>query len=229
MLIKQADIEKALVEVHRNCATNTYQVLREFFDVLNHVDWQINTDNSQANNHRHKALPVPYLCQWGPNANRSPGDCGPACVAMAVHYLTDQRPTVDEVATACGQPEKSNYTNLTQVSKGARAYGLKTTYTHPLTRPIIQHQLNQERPIIALVNYGRLPDNQDDYTGAHFLLLVGCGNEHVIVHDPDRLSGESFGEFRHIPWADFLDALGSTAQTPGNSRNNHGIVLYTDS
>jgi hypothetical protein len=171
-------------------------------------------------------LPVPYLSQWSPTAKRAPGDCGPATVTMAIHYLTPAEPTIDEVSEASQVQPGAHYAGLEQVARGARIYHLKPTLCRPLTRDKIKEQIGAGRPIIALVNYGMLPDNQDaGFKGAHFVLIVGFGPDTCIFHDPDRLSGDEFGEFREISWPVFLNALGTVSRTPGNSYDNTGILL----
>jgi len=175
-------------------------------------------------------LPVPYLSQWSPTARHAPGDCGPASLAMAIHYLTDQRPTVDEVAIAGEVPEGARWANLTQIARAARRYSLKPRHVRPLTKDMIAEQLATSRPVLALLKYDLLntPDdpNQDNgFKGAHFVLIVGGSEDTAIFHDPDRLSGDQFGEFREKTWEVFMNACGSTSQTPGNAYNYHGMVF----
>jgi ABC-type bacteriocin/lantibiotic exporter with double-glycine peptidase domain len=174
-------------------------------------------------------LPVPYLSQWSPTARRAPGDCGPADLAMAIHYLTDHDPTVDEVAIAAGMDQGDQYTDFQQLAKAARQYGLSVRYVRPLTRGTIETQIRNGRPVLALVKYDILSTrdnpNQDSFKGAHFVLCVGYSDDSVIFHDSDRLSGEEFGAFREKPWAIFLQALASTSQTPGNTQDNHGMLF----
>lgn len=174
---------------------------------------------------RRTVLPVPWLGQWSQTARRAPGDCGPASIAMAVHYFTDQEPTVDEVSQACGVAPGARWASLTKCAKGARAYGLKATHVRPLTQSRIEDEIRASRPVIALIKYGKLLDNQDPFNGNHFILIIGIDVSTVIIHDPDRLSGSTFGEFRELQWTNFLHALGSTSKSPGTAYNNHGILL----
>ncbi len=172
-----------------------------------------------------RILPVPYLSQNSPTAARSPGDCGPDCIAMAVAYFTDQTPTVDEVAQACGQDPGSHWSNFYQLALGARAYNITAAWTNPITPDLITSEIQARRPIIALINYSKDPRRQDkDYREAHFWLVVGYSPTHVIVHDPDRISGD-FGEFRRITWSIFLLALETTHELPSNKHSNHGMIL----
>jgi hypothetical protein len=194
---------------------------------------------------RRYVLPAPYLSQWSPTAQYAPGDCGPACLAMAVHLLTDERPTVDEVSQAAGMKPGAQWTNFSHIAKAGRQYDLVTNYVRPLKSERIIEEIQDGNPIIALVKYDLLstPDspNQDiKFKGAHFVLIVGiqigpqekhpvgAGSPRpsIIFHDPDRLSGQTFGEFREAPWHTFMAAMGATSKTPGNSHNDQGMVIY---
>lgn len=173
-----------------------------------------------------RVLPVPWVGQWGPTANRSSGDCGPACLASVVRFLTDHRDvTVDEVAVACGQPAGSRWADFVQLGRGARHYGLVPHYRRPLGWGEIVAEIEAGCPVLALIKYNVLPGNQDSYAGAHFVLVVGYSEDGVIFHDPDRLSGDEFGEFREVERSAFLEALGSTSKTPGNTFDNQGLLF----
>lgn len=170
-------------------------------------------------------LPVPWVSQNSPTARRSPGDCGPACLTMIVWYLTDKLPTVDEVAIACDQPAGSDWSNFGQLARGARAFGLAPTYVNPLTRNQICTELDIGRPVLALINYGQIPDNQDNYKDAHFIVIAGYNDKRVVFHDPNRLWGDDFGVYRTAPWDLFLKALGTTHELKSNTQSNQGMVF----
>jgi hypothetical protein len=57
------------------------------------------------------------------------------------------------------------------------------------------------------------------------VLIVGFSPRDIIIHDPNRITGEKFGEFREVDRLTFVKAHGATARTPGNSYNNHGITF----
>jgi len=174
-------------------------------------------------------LPVPYISQNGPGADHAPGDCGPACVAMVVHYLTDNDPTVNAVSLAGGVQKDARWSSLQQNAKAARFYGLKARNVRPLTPDAIVKEIKAGFPVMALVKYDLLSTaedpNQSSFKGAHFVLLVGFSPKTVILHDPNRISGDEFGAFRELSWSVFNKAHGSTDKTPGNSYNNHGITF----
>lgn len=181
-----------------------------------------------------RVLDVPYLSQWDiPDADDRPGDCGPACVAMIIHHLTSQRPTVDEVATACGQPTTGSgrwTTRFDQLVKGARAYGLAMRWTRPLTIDELCARIDMSKPSVALINYGVLGqrvENQDDFTGGHFVVVVGYDDECIIVHDSNwGIGGErrDEGAFRRIP-RDVYELAASTPALKYFTYGWQGLVL----
>ena len=175
-------------------------------------------------------LPVPYVSQWSPTATHAPGDCGPACITMAIEYLTDNCPTVDAVSVAGDVPKGAQWSSLTQLARAARRYGLKAKHVRPLTRDQIVTEIDAGFPVLALLKYDLLstvddPNQDGKYTSAHFVLIVGHSPKTAIFHDPNRLSGEAFGQFREKPWDVFLTAMGSTSKTPGNMYDNHGMTF----
>jgi ABC-type bacteriocin/lantibiotic exporter with double-glycine peptidase domain len=176
-------------------------------------------------------LPVPYVSQWSPTAQLTKNDCGPAALTMIVHYLTDHSPTVDQVSHAAGLEANAAYSSFDQLAKAARRFDLTPTYVRPLTQHHIEQQIEAGRPILALVKYDLLQTqedpNQDSFTGAHFVALVGFNRQTqtIILHDPDRLHGDTFGEFRELPRDVFLKALASTHLTKGNDHSNHGMLF----
>lgn len=203
----------------------------------------------QAVKDRHEELSVPYLSQWGVGADVRRGDCGPADVAMMVHGLTVYRPTVDQTATACGQPssgEGSQYTGHAELRRGAAHFGITLESRSPytarrglpeLTIGMMQAQVDAGYPSIALIHYGVLRDetnklggyvhNQDQKFGrGHWILFVGYDEDagDVICHDSDFWSSRaSDGEFRRIPARAFRVALEAVA--PGCSVGSQGLIV----
>lgn len=203
------------------------------------------------------SLPAFYLSQWDKpgqlggydvDADDRRGDCGPACLASMIFFLTSHRPTVDEVAEACGQPTAgsgANYTNHAQLRQGAAEYGitLRSSQRLGLMKETLVKQLRKGFPSIVLVNYKTMRvrcagylsivQNQDTgFDGAHWVLVVGwnpesaCLDSGFVINDPD-FWGARRGEGNHriVPEDVFLEAMGTVSATPGASRNYQGLVV----
>lgn len=192
-------------------------------------------------------LNVPYLPQWGEGADQRRGDCGPACAAMIVRFLTNHAPTVDQMAAACNQPRTypgQNYTNHAQLRQGAAAYGVtlqtRSKYTPPfLSLGLLMSRVDQGKPSIALIHYGVLRDktnafpdivhNQDQkYARGHWVVFIGYDVAGVYIHDPDfgfwpDVDRVDEGSHRWIPTMAFNDAL--VAVAPGCTVGNQGLVV----
>lgn len=189
-------------------------------------------------------LPVPFLPQWGEGADVRQGDCGPASVTMLVHYLTGHRPTVDQVADACGQPtagKGSQYTGHGNLRTGAAHYGITLESRSPYTDReslsiwFLKDQINAGKPSIALINYGVLKNslkssgaeiikNQDTFEGGHWLVVVGYEGNFILVNDPDFWRARaSDGDHRRIPVEVFEMALGAVA--PGCTVGYQGLIV----
>jgi uncharacterized protein YvpB len=186
-------------------------------------------------------LDVPYLSQWdAPDADDRPGDCGPACVAMLAHYLTDERPTVDDAATAAGQPRTAPgkwYTGHAQLRAAARAFGLNLLTRspasgNPLALDLVEIELAAGRPVIALINYGTLADdvggNQDSFRGGHWVLVIGYDADNFYIHDPDFWGTRRFeGAERRVSRQALGRAMATVSATAGNNYNWQGLTVKT--
>ena len=187
-------------------------------------------------------LDVPYLSQWGEGADERRGDCGPACIAMMAHFLTFERPTVNQAAAACNQPKEgdaSGYTMHWQLRQGARHYGFtletRSKYRPPiLTLDLLKAQIDAGEPSIALIHYGVLRDetngsgfveNQDqNYDRGHWCLFVGYDDVAVYLHDSDFWGQQvNNGKFRCVPNRAFVEALAAVA--PGCTVGNQGLIV----
>ena len=187
---------------------------------------------------------LPYIPQWGPGANQRPGDCGPACVAMIVHGLTQYRPTVDDTASTCGQPigddPGSRYTTHAQLIKGAAHYEIKlasrSKYRPPqLTLGLLNNRAKQGFPSIALIHYGVLRNetnpipgivhNQDQtYDRGHWVVYLGATSEGIYIHDPDFWGErQQDGGNRFVPEVAFEKCLGAIA--PGCTVPYQGLTV----
>jgi hypothetical protein len=188
-------------------------------------------------------LGVPYKPQWTPTANVRRGDCGPACIAMIVPFLTIYIPTVDQAAASCGQSATGSgslYTNHAQLRQGAAAYDVTLVTRSPYRKPQLDMELLEESleaglPSIALIHYGVLRDetnkrtdyvkNQDqNYDRGHWVVVIGMDKKDVYIHDPDFYgTREQDGNARAVPRFAFFEALKTVA--PGCSVGFQGLIV----
>jgi hypothetical protein len=164
------------------------------------------------------SLPVPYLSQWGPDAGRSRGDCGPACVAMVARFYGAGHVTVDQAAIAAGQPPGSASTNIGQLRTALTSFGVAGSFVSPLPADRLRAELNGGRPVIALLDYEHIPGRQDTaYTDNHFMVVVGYRNGAFLVNDPDwQGTRVQEGDHWRLAEADLIKAI--------NAAGRQGIV-----
>ncbi len=165
-------------------------------------------------------LPVQWLYQHTVSAQHAPGDCGPAGICMAIHYLTNLRPTVDEVSIAGGVPENADWASLRQMQRAAQHFGVGGRFVQPITFNRILQEIRAGVPVLVLVNYAKLIDHRPEK--AHFVLVVGFSPGSFIYHDPNQPDGR----FIEMQGPKFLNAMNTTSRTPGNTNNNHAITFY---
>lgn len=116
-------------------------------------------------------LPVPHYPQTGKY------NCLPACARMMLGYL-GLSVTEEELATKLGTtPLGTTGRNLLRLQNSS----LSVVYG-PLTLPLIQTELDQNRPVIVLVSTIFLDYWQRDT--AHAVVVVGYDEEHLFLNDP---------------------------------------------
>jgi hypothetical protein len=188
------------------------------------------------------------------DANARRGDCGPAALAPVVYYYTRNRSTVDEIGDVCGQPregEGSLYTSRTQLiyggnhllrGSGFRLISAASSRTNILTPAYIMSEIDEGRPVLALINYGTLREftdpvpslvkNQDrKYSDGHWVAVVGYGDDDELgivfeIMDPDFWGDRrEDGDHRIVTFQALDEALRTVSDTRGNSVNYQGIVV----
>jgi len=151
-----------------------------------------------------ESLSVPYLNQLdGTDADYAKGDCGPACLAMALNYF--QKPvTVDQVSQATGLGAGFLFVGWGNLDMAARRFGYSVTNTIGNSGTQIKASIDAGKPIVALINYAKLPAKakyDQDYASGHFLVIVGYTEQSVIYHDPYWHNQD--GKNRRLTWAEF--------------------------
>ena len=133
-------------------------------------------------------LPVlPHTSQNDANADDYKNDCGIACVAMAIHGLTDKRPTVNHLMQHYIPAEsRGKYLSFAQLVNVLKAYGLKPEYKRPFMTEDIITAVEVGLPCIVLVKYDALPKLLQSivYKGSHFVLISEYNNGAFKFHDP---------------------------------------------
>jgi hypothetical protein len=169
-------------------------------------------------------LPVPYVSQIGPGADKYSGDCGAACSAMllrAYNLAPDMTPDRFMAETGRGAHE---FLNFNDVMGKLRQNGLSTEYRFNMQAGDLFSYMVQQKPMIMLVNYGVLVNagvtERKDFKGPHFFLAVGMDNKYVYVHDP-YCTGNG-GEARQYPYQVMMDAWARGA-AQGNP-NSAGVI-----
>jgi lysozyme len=170
-------------------------------------------------------LDVPLIVQWGSTANTYVMDCGPSCIAMLLSWkgLLGSL-TVNALARETALASSDSGLSCSQVAALGISHGLDCTVEAGLTIERIQAHLAAGRAIVLLVRYGDIKGRQDtgDITGYHFFVAVGDDGANILVNDPDRLYGSTWGYRVAVPYAEIDKALANARDTSGLSRS--GIV-----
>lgn len=170
-------------------------------------------------------LDVPHRTQRRTGLN----NCGPAVVAMIVGYWAAKtnrtqyaNVTVEEADSAT--PEfQDGLTVPAHLKTGAAHYGLALNIKNNITLAQIKAELDARRPVIALVERGRIPGAQAFYAfaGPHYVVISGYGDGYLVIHDPlSEVAGAGDGlNVRDADW----DA--AHKETTGNSANYQGLFM----
>ena len=151
-----------------------------------------------------KRLAVNYQSQWDADARTHSGDCGVTCIEMLIRTRGTDMSTDDLYARYLPDKPAGKYTLGWELMHVLRAQGFsnedRSYNTNPL--PELREAIDQDKVVIALVNYRYI--NQyiqtlgydNNFTGAHWFLVVGYDDDHMLVHDPnfglDQLRAEPY-------------------------------------
>ncbi|MBI5671547.1 MAG: C39 family peptidase [Chloroflexi bacterium] len=178
-------------------------------------------------------LNVPYHSQEDLDAKAAFADCGPCSLRMIIGWNAirrgqpDPNLTVDAVTKATGIGPKQ-FSKFPQLIQAGRQYGLEMLYTRPATLDRMQHELEMGRPVLALLHYGSLKKRQFmNFTGGHFVVVVGYNPDEFIIHDPYWTGARrSEGAALRVPRAEFDTAVGPVGA--GKAGNMPYQALFVD-
>lgn len=163
-------------------------------------------------NSKQHALNVAWRSQLGSGADKYHNDCGAACVSMLVSAYTQQNISVDEIYARI-QPNSDTYLSVAQLKNACALYGINMIASYDLSKEYYWQSMIDKTPSIALINYkpivdAKLADDNITFTGFHFVVVVGLDADGVLIHDP--LFKTDNGAFRHIPYAVYEKAIGTS-------------------
>lgn len=157
-------------------------------------------------------LEIEHVTQQGNNLR---GDCGPAVVAMLTGL------SIEQALAAC-ELRPHQWATFGHLIRGLRANGIQSTFIRGMRPLEMQGHLLDGRPVVCLVDYGKLPGRlrAENFNGAHFVLLAGMDDDDFLVHDP--LQQQGFvrwlaTELRHAQW-----------EVPGNSYDYQSLIVHRD-
>lgn len=132
---------------------------------------------------------IPQILQWDARWGYSPYGtgivavcgCGPTCLSMVISGLTgDETLTPDKIAeygTNHGYITEQNDTRWVFMYEAAKEWGINSR-EKMLSEEEVKKELKMGHPIICSVGPG-------DFTKiGHFIVLAGCEDGKIIVHDP---------------------------------------------
>lgn len=161
-------------------------------------------------------LSVPFISQWDTTAHLSRGDCGVVAACMVALWMGIAT-TPDQMLQQAGLALGRHAYTFNEIVAAAHAVGLLLVRRPWSTRAIICAEVEAGRPVVTLLRSGLLSGNQDDGDMAHFVTVVGCTPDAVIIHDPNFWAEQrEQGAARHIPNAEFEAAIGEALLATGN-------------
>ncbi len=167
---------------------------------------------------------IPYKSQVDPDAGEFRNDCGPTCVAMVLHAFGVSVST-NAVYRKTGAPA-NGFVSVSQMMRAAQAYGVPFDYASGLNINKLKEYVKQGKAPIALVHYGswvKMGKVQSNFSGPHFVVVVGYDDKHVYVNDPLWWgSRRKEGERKKWTYKEFEKAW-SECSKDGN-RNFSGII-----
>lgn len=169
-----------------------------------------------------RALGVPFQTQRGTGTN----NCGPASLTMVLRYWMARRGLpgdVDVQDVIAAVNNNGGYASFADLIRAANGLGLTLHQSVSMTGAALVNEIKAGRPVIALVERGKLPGTQAYYafTGSHFVVVHAYDATGFIVHDPLSYA-DGAGDGLHVNAADFMAAWESTT---GNAGRYQALTL----
>lgn len=160
-------------------------------------------------------LDLPYRSQWDADASTHVADCGPTALAMVLNGVGVAATPDTIYARSMPGKAATDYTSVDELRQAAASYDVELLVKlfESETARRLQEAIDRNQAIIALVNYEHLDSQLNQFSGAHFVVIVGYDVEYVYVHDP-LYSGAHRGEGAYKRWsyATFFKAWGDCAK-----------------
>lgn len=178
-------------------------------------------------------LNIAYKSQFDPDAAASRNDCGPACLAMLLNAL-GVAVTTDAVFQRTGAAA-DGYVSMAQLMRVSESYGAPLEFRKGWKLPDLRARMDLARPVIALVHYAAFAElepgvsTQSQFTGPHFVLVVGYDDQHVIVHDPlwagPRRDEGAFKRWPTAVWAQAWGRCHEDCDPQGRCNPNQAVLI----
>ncbi len=161
-----------------------------------------------------KQLNIPYRSQRDSDALYAPSDCGAACVAMILEAV-GVNVSIDDVFKNTHQ-HQTKFLSRSDLKHTASHYSLALEKFQDGNKDFIVSSINQNRPLIALVNYqawvkpGSGVETQSKFEKTHFVVVTGYDGNDILINDPlwwgiHRAKGKN----KRMTYAQFAAAWGT--------------------
>jgi ABC-type bacteriocin/lantibiotic exporter with double-glycine peptidase domain len=112
------------------------------------------------------------------------GNCGPACVAMAIQWATGETKTVEQVRKEIGWTAVDGSTDINQLANNLKQNGVILYNVGFGSINDVKNQLMYKRIVIVLLTMSYIKNRKDSFSGKHFVILSGYDNTYFEVQDP---------------------------------------------
>lgn len=155
-------------------------------------------------------LDLPFVSQLGVDASDLLGDCGVTCVSSVSWFKKgyyNKPNTLAQIMRNLGF--NPDYARISELNKLMIHLGLNTYHDTRIAWHEVKEDLKNNNPIIALIEYSKLPKETQfyNYVGGHYVILVGMffddeGKERVRFIDPFRPPND---KFKGLGWSHLED------------------------